>query len=322
MPKTDEKLDPKYLDFIYRNTGGKMGKPLPKEQTPQPQTPPPEIKKYDFPENRLAKFLYAFGGGNPAAIDQMALSRQQHQSMYDPMSERSRVARDLASKIGAPATPDLSAGDIESYLPSYEKLLAMQSKGSGGPKQLKLSEGERKAAGFAQRIREASDILSAIDPSSAAPTFFESKTGIEIPGYFKSAERQRAEQATRNFINAQLRRESGALIGPTESADANKQYIPQPGDSPEVIAQKRKDRENAFRNMKFEAGPAYEALQAEYATPEMTASGPTNLSAGKGDVTKETWALPNGKTYTISPQDPEYNEFISDMKTQKANRVK
>lgn len=310
------------MDFIYRNTGGKMGKPLPKQSAPQ--APPAEIppaqprRRYELPNNGLSKFLVALGGGNPANIDQLALQAAEHRSMFDPESERSRVARDIAMKVGAPSSPDLAAADIESFLPSYEKLLMLKQK--GGPKQAKFSEGERKAAGFAQRLREASDILESIDPNSVAPTFFESKTGWEIPGYFKSADRQRAEQATRNFINAQLRRESGALIGANESTDANKQYIPQAGDSPEVIAQKKIDRENAFRNMRFEAGPAYEALQAEYQKPET--QNITNTSSGKGDVTREVWQLPNGETKSKSPTDPDYAEFVEAAKRRNAKRVK
>lgn len=316
-----EKLTPEYLDFIYRNTGGKMGKPM-QSAPQQPVAPPaeqPQRRKYELPENRLSKFLVALGGGDPANIDQMALAAEQHRSLYDPESERSRIARDIAMKVGAPATPDLAAGDIESYLPSYERLLALRAKGSGGPKVPKLTQDERNVAGFAQRIRNAADILKTIKPETAAPSFIESRLGIEAPEYFKSSERQKADQATRDFVNAQLRRESGAAISPSEFENARMQYFPQPGDSPQVIQQKEIARENAFRNMKFSAGPAYEALQQEYSTQGPPAE---NRSTGAGDVTKEVWQTPDGQIRMKSPSDPDYEEFVASAKKRNAKRVK
>jgi hypothetical protein len=62
------------------------------------------------------------------------------------------------------------------------------------------------------------------------------------------------DQAKRDFINAILRRESGAVISEEEFANAEQQYFPQPGDGPEVIAQKRANRENAIRGIEVSAG--------------------------------------------------------------------
>lgn len=56
---------------------------------------------------------------------------------------------------------------------------------------------------------------------------------------------QRVEQARRDFINAVLRRESGAVISPQEFANAERQYFPQPGDAKDVLAQKRRNRQIA-----------------------------------------------------------------------------
>lgn len=58
-----------------------------------------------------------------------------------------------------------------------------------------------------------------------------------------SDDQQRVDQAQRDFINAVLRNESGAVISPAEFDNAKKQYFPQPGDSPAVIEQKRRNRE-------------------------------------------------------------------------------
>lgn len=68
---------------------------------------------------------------------------------------------------------------------------------------------------------------------------------------------QRAEQAERDFINAVLRRESGAVISPMEFANARLQYFPQPGDSPEVVERKAANRRIAIEGMRAEAGPNF-----------------------------------------------------------------
>lgn len=70
----------------------------------------------------------------------------------------------------------------------------------------------------------------------------------------QSAAQQQVEQAQRDFINAVLRRESGAAIAPSEFANAAQQYFPQPGDSSAVIRQKAINRKTAISGFKAEFG--------------------------------------------------------------------
>ena len=72
-----------------------------------------------------------------------------------------------------------------------------------------------------------------------------------------SKEQQRVEQAQRNFVNAVLRQESGAVINPSEFENAIKQYFPQPGDKKETIEQKRRNRLTVIEGFKKIAGPAW-----------------------------------------------------------------
>lgn len=85
--------------------------------------------------------------------------------------------------------------------------------------------------------------------------------GVTQPGYLKrvadtvgagalanwtqSQQQQQVEQGQRDFVNAVLRRESGAAISNSEFDNARKQYFPQPGDSQQVIEQKRRNRDLA-----------------------------------------------------------------------------
>lgn len=109
------------------------------------------------------------------------------------------------------------------------------------------------AALFAQRGATSSDIINQLGSQF---TGAQSIIGGALPNVLKSSERQQFDQATRDFINAVLRRESGAAIADTEFDSARKQYIPQPGDSAEVLAQKANNRNLAVTGIQRAAGSA------------------------------------------------------------------
>lgn len=69
-----------------------------------------------------------------------------------------------------------------------------------------------------------------------------------------SQPQQKYAQAKRDFITAVLRKESGATITPGEMSSADVQYFPQAGDGPDVIAQKKKNREQAIQGLRVQAG--------------------------------------------------------------------
>lgn len=138
----------------------------------------------------------------------------------------------------------------------------------------KFNEGQGKAAGFTDRMLQSEAILSGkapetgigpVTPGADAQGANIVEYGISntpyVPDVAKnklhSKEYQQFDQAKRDFVNAQLRRESGAAISPSEFDSANKQYFPVPGDSPEVIAQKRANRRVAVEAMGREGGQAY-----------------------------------------------------------------
>ena len=131
----------------------------------------------------------------------------------------------------------------------------------GGPAATKLTEGQSKATGFFARSAEANDILSGLEQEGTELRNVFSGA-LPFGNYMRTPEGQQYDQAKRNFINAVLRQESGAVIGPSEFASAEVQYFPQPGDSPEVIAQKRANRETAVRALEVSAGPGAGAIGA------------------------------------------------------------
>lgn len=123
-----------------------------------------------------------------------------------------------------------------------------QNKAGGGKP---LTEGQSKSLVFASRMQEANDTLDKLSgagtvnsiPGSTLPVVGAAINAVGGQG------NQQLVQAKRDFINAVLRRESGAAIASSEFDNADKQYFPQIGDTSAVIAQKRKNREIATRGI-------------------------------------------------------------------------
>lgn len=83
-----------------------------------------------------------------------------------------------------------------------------------------------------------------------------------LGNYFLNANQQRVDQAQRDFVNAVLRQESGAAISAGEFENAKRQYFAQPGDTKEVIAQKRQNRKLAIQGFKRQAGRGAKDIEA------------------------------------------------------------
>ncbi|WP_426238181.1 hypothetical protein [Pararhizobium sp. DWP1-1-3] len=121
----------------------------------------------------------------------------------------------------------------------------------------KVTIDEKKAMTFADRMKESGLV---IDEHGAAGQGIVDTLASKIPfagNYMVSDEFQNLDQARRNFINAQLRRESGAVISNEEFDNANKQYFPQPGDNKETIEMKRRNRQTVTDGMARDGGPTY-----------------------------------------------------------------
>lgn len=152
----------------------------------------------------------------------------------------------------------------------YQRRLA-EAGADGG-----FNANQGQAAGYADRTIQADQILN--DPAViAALTDIQQQARSNVPmvgNFLTSDQRKQAEQAQRNFINAILRRESGAVISDSEFENAAQQYFPQPGDTPAVIEQKKQNRQLAIQGLIRAAGPSYQMPQT------MGANGPQIIDAG------------------------------------------
>jgi hypothetical protein len=118
---------------------------------------------------------------------------------------------------------------------------------------------------FANRAQTANQIIQSLGdkPSVAGASLQAGLGGVPLIGssleaganFALSGDTQKYVQAKRDFINAVLRKESGAVIGASEFESADKQYFPQPGDGPAVIQQKAQNRQRAISGLSTGAGP-------------------------------------------------------------------
>lgn len=128
-----------------------------------------------------------------------------------------------------------------------------------GAKDKPLTDSQAKAFAFGTRMRAANDIIDQLEQAGTVKTM-PGMGGNGVLGRTLTAvapeKQQQLEQAKRDWINANLRRESGAVIGQSEFDSADRQYFAQPGDSPAVVAQKAANRKRAEQGVLVEVPDA------------------------------------------------------------------
>lgn len=142
---------------------------------------------------------------------------------------------------------------------------------------------------YAARIEQANPTIDNLTSYVAGLNPIQFEAMSRMPSYLQSANFQQYDQAARNFINATLRRESGAVISPSEFDNAYKQYLPRAGDTPTTLAEKKKNRDIVFASLRRAAGNAYQSVDELLGTG--TPTGPLK-SGYKGTTT-------SGIEYTI-----------------------
>jgi hypothetical protein len=125
-----------------------------------------------------------------------------------------------------------------------------------------LTEGQAKALNFATRMSSANKTLAELEKEGRTISTPGSRAGYGVGAavnVFNTEKGQQLDQAKRDFVNAVLRRESGAVIADSEFNNADKQYFPQIGDSESVIRQKARNREIAIQGVKADVPKGYQA---------------------------------------------------------------
>lgn len=146
-----------------------------------------------------------------------------------------------------------------------EKIAAEKEKSNKPPE---LKDWQVQSATYGRRLAQAENVFNDLENQGYDRSSFgegAKDVGSKLlnfvgAGYLTPENLKRQQQAERNFVTATLRKESGASISPTEFETAEKQYFARSGDSPEVLAQKRANRQQVIEGMKLGAGPAWSQL--------------------------------------------------------------
>lgn len=158
----------------------------------------------------------------------------------DAAAADARARQRLAFDIGqaSPAAVEAKAAAQERGKASVE---------GGKP----LTESQAKAANFSGRMNSAFDVIDKLESNPSVMQKLlagNSWTNILAP---EAAQQYR--QAQENWVTANLRKESGAVIGAEEMDREIKKYFPLPGEKPKTIEQKRQSRLDAMAGMEAEA---------------------------------------------------------------------
>ena len=113
---------------------------------------------------------------------------------------------------------------------------------------------------YAARIEQANPMIESLQDSIKNMNYISFAAQLKLPSAFQSKDIQQYMQAARNFINAKLRRESGAVIANSEFVEARQQYLPQAGDSDEVLASKKANRDLVYSALRKASGNAYQSV--------------------------------------------------------------
>jgi len=130
-----------------------------------------------------------------------------------------------------------------------------------------LSKDQKDSATFAARVDQSEQDFEDIISRGFDRTELTSAAGTFLPEGLKSENLKLQEQAENNFITAILRRESGAAISDAEFERAEIKFFPRAGDTPAVLAQKKRNRDIELQGLKAGAGErAMSAINERLAT--------------------------------------------------------
>lgn len=220
-------------------------------------TPQFDAEGRAFVVNKAGQVRYLDGVKKPAAEAPTSV-REFEFAQTSPEFAQFLASRTPSTKV------DVSYGAPVAGVDAQGNPVFFQPSRTGGPPSViegvrpegkAPTESQSNAMLFAERMAQAEPLFQNPPPS------FGSRFKEGLPGgvgnVMITPESRQFFQAERNFINAVLRKESGAVISDTEFESARKQYIPQPGDDAATLEQKRQARETAIRQIAAGGGSGY-----------------------------------------------------------------
>lgn len=246
--------------------------------------------------NQISDWQKQAASINKSFIDKAQAQKNQYEQLYFKVASGGLSAKMLADiKQNQPLTPAEASTYGVPYGTTYGQL-----QGKVLTNNKPLTDGQSKDALYASRIADAEKVFS--DPNggesilakmSPVKLGFLISTQSPAGGFLGNIAQQATLstmspaiksqfQAQRNLINTILRKESGAAISQGEFDNAYAQYLPQAGDTAEVLAQKKLNRQRQYQsNM---AGVGATGLE-KFNNVDLTGSGfdqPTTVAPQSG----------------------------------------
>ncbi|MDP4545833.1 hypothetical protein Q8P09_12185 [Psychrobacter faecalis] len=193
----------------------------------------------------------------------------------DQQAENARQSRELQAYL-ADQKAKLSSGEFTQKVMPDGRVLLFNKQGqwkpvldtNGKPMISKpsvadkpLNESQANSLMYGERMQTANKILENLESTNGTWDIKGGGVFARANPKFGSEDFKKYEQAKRNFINAILRKESGAAIGVDEFESADKQYFPQIGDTEAVIKQKAANRRQVTNTMLSNVGAKGEAAK-------------------------------------------------------------
>jgi hypothetical protein len=222
-------------------------------------------------ESELNTFKTIYGMQQPVSVGGNLVNPTTGEVLYS--APRSPVSLSAGETLVDPITGQVVAGGSTNGLLSIAEATQLgvpygttREQALGMQPYKPPTEAQSKASGFALRMSDSDTVLKSNEQSiiSQNPLLFQAKLYAEDSPVFNSMATdvvRQQRQAERNFLNALLRRESGAVISPTEFAEGAKQYFPRPADDAKTLEQKARNREVAKQALINEAGNAFTQTQ-------------------------------------------------------------
>jgi len=206
--------------------------------------------------------------------DQVGLGNQAETGRHNLATEDNTVRGQNLTAATETRGQNLRAQDYDPKTGAVINKLTGQSTTVTGPDgqplqqpSANLTETQGAATAFGARAQDSQRILQQLEQSGVnnGGRIQQAVSGIPLVGGalgsavnalgVNSDAQQSYQQAKQNFISANLRKESGAAISPEEFKSEEVKYFPQPGDSPDTIAQKSRARDLAIEGLRAQAGP-------------------------------------------------------------------
>lgn len=209
-----------------------------------------------------AEFPFQEFPAHAATVDGVleAMKAFQPPAPPEPMSAEAKLAADYKAGLIDQSTYEAGLSRLAPRGMTLETLpdgttRYTEGVGVGGGKGNKPTEGSLASEGYLQRMKGAEEIFTNLEKEGTTALGWTDRPAVDtdFETLKLSDPEQRLLQAQRDWVRAKLRKESGAVIGPEEMASEIKQYFPQPGEGPKVIAQKKEARKRAEEQLRITA---------------------------------------------------------------------